>query len=62
MARMASRGAFIILEGCDKCGKTTQCKKLVDTLVHQGIPAKLWRFPGRSRSTVDNRYFDDMCH
>ena len=48
MARMASRGAFIILEGCDKCGKTTQCKKLVDTLTEQGIPVKLWRFPGKT--------------
>lgn len=25
---MQSRGALIVLEGCDRAGKTTQCKKL----------------------------------
>lgn len=25
---MRNRGALIVLEGCDRAGKTTQCKKL----------------------------------
>ena len=41
------RGALIILEGCDKSGKSTQCKKLVDYLVSQSRQAELWRFPGK---------------
>lgn len=41
------RGALIVLEGCDKSGKSTQCKKLVDYLVSQSKKAELWRFPGK---------------
>ena len=41
------RGALIVLEGCDKSGKSTQCKKLVDYLVSQSRQAELWRFPGK---------------
>ncbi len=46
MFRMASRGAFIVFEGCDRCGKTTQCTKLVEALNKDGISARMWRFPG----------------
>ena len=41
------RGALIVFEGCDRSGKSTQCKKLVDALTNDGIKAKLLRFPGR---------------
>ncbi|KAJ7993410.1 hypothetical protein DPEC_G00272150 [Dallia pectoralis] len=42
------RGALIVLEGVDKAGKTTQCKKLVQTLLESGRPAEMMRFPERS--------------
>lgn len=46
---MASkRGALIVLEGVDRAGKTTQCKKLVQALLQSGRPAEMMRFPDRS--------------
>lgn len=35
-----------MLEGVDKAGKTTQCKKLVQALQQSGRPAEMMRFPG----------------
>ena len=49
MSRLISRGALIVFEGCDRSGKSTQCKKLVEALNNDGIKAKLWRFPGRKQ-------------
>lgn len=43
------RGALIVLEGVDKAGKTTQCKKLVQALQQSGRPAEMMRFPGETR-------------
>ncbi|XP_053675924.1 uncharacterized protein LOC128726158 [Anopheles nili] len=42
------RGAFIVLEGCDRTGKTSQCKQLVETLNQAGVQAKYMNFPDRS--------------
>uniref|UniRef100_A0A3B3ZCU1 Thymidylate kinase n=1 Tax=Periophthalmus magnuspinnatus TaxID=409849 RepID=A0A3B3ZCU1_9GOBI len=42
------RGALIVLEGVDKAGKTTQCKKLVQALEMSGRPAEMMRFPDRT--------------
>ncbi|KAG5851163.1 thymidylate kinase isoform X1 [Anguilla anguilla] len=42
------RGALIVLEGVDKAGKTTQCKKLVNALIESGRPAEIMRFPDRT--------------
>lgn len=42
------RGALIVLEGVDKAGKTTQCKKLVQTLQQNGREAEMMRFPDRT--------------
>ncbi|XP_072246255.1 thymidylate kinase [Leuresthes tenuis] len=42
------RGALIVLEGVDKAGKTTQCKKLVNALLQSGRPAEMMRFPDRT--------------
>lgn len=39
-------GAFIVLEGLDRSGKSTQVERLVKTLVAAGHPAKAVRFPG----------------
>ncbi|GAB0097543.1 Thymidylate kinase [Sergentomyia squamirostris] len=45
---MNSRGAFIVLEGCDRSGKTTQSQKLVEKLQEDGVDAKLIKFPDRN--------------
>ena len=42
------RGAFILFEGVDRCGKSTQCKLLVQSLQSRGIEAELWRYPDRT--------------
>ena len=44
--KMARRGVLMVLEGCDRAGKSTQCKKLVKYLVDNNIKAKEWTFPG----------------
>uniref|UniRef100_A0A2P2I1I2 Thymidylate kinase n=1 Tax=Hirondellea gigas TaxID=1518452 RepID=A0A2P2I1I2_9CRUS len=44
----ATRGALIVLEGCDRVGKSTQAKLLVEYLTKRGKPAKLMNFPDRS--------------
>jgi dTMP kinase len=41
------RGAFIVLEGTDRSGKSTQCARLVAALRAQGVDAAGWRFPDR---------------
>ncbi|XP_022174128.1 thymidylate kinase [Myzus persicae] len=48
MTKSAMRGALIVLEGCDRSGKTTQCAKLVEVLNSMKIPAKKISFPDRS--------------
>ena len=43
---MAARGALIVFEGCDRVGKSTQCRKLVEKLLGSGGSVKLMKFPG----------------
>lgn len=45
-ASSAARGAFIILEGLDRSGKTTQVKLLEQRFVEEGSKVKVMRFPG----------------
>lgn len=43
------RGAFFVLEGVDRCGKTTQCSLLLKHLVHTlSLSAVAYRFPDRT--------------
>jgi len=42
------RGALIVIEGCDRSGKTTQCKKLVSLLRDKDISAEYMNFPDRT--------------
>ncbi|KAG0660836.1 Thymidylate kinase [Rhodotorula mucilaginosa] len=56
------RGAFIVLEGLDRSGKSTQVEKLVATLQDRGIDAVTARFPGKmidsylsQKSDLDDR-------
>lgn len=47
-ATKPKRGAFIVIEGLDRAGKTTQVKKLCDRLYSEGHNVKTIRFPGIS--------------
>ncbi|XP_018378561.1 PREDICTED: thymidylate kinase [Trachymyrmex cornetzi] len=44
---MYKRGALIVLEGCDRAGKSTQVKMLMNALNDLRIPAKARAFPNR---------------
>ena len=50
MAGLATtkRGVFVVFEGVDRSGKSTQCKLLVEGLRAKGRSAELRRFPERS--------------
>lgn len=48
ITRIMKRGALIVLEGCDRSGKTTQCRKLAQTLNKRNIIAETMSFPGKS--------------
>jgi aspartyl-tRNA synthetase len=41
------RGAFIVLEGLDRSGKSTQASLLCDSLKAQGRNVLLWKYPAR---------------
>lgn len=43
------RGKFIVFDGNEGCGKSTQAKMLLDAMEKSGIPAKLVRDPGTTR-------------
>jgi dTMP kinase len=48
MATTKPRGAFIVVEGLDKAGKSTQCEALVKNLQQDDIPVKHIRVPDRT--------------
>ena len=52
------RGTFIVLEGVDRCGKTTQASLLVKHLLGLGLAAVAMRFPDRTTMVGDliNQY------
>ncbi len=41
------RGAFILFEGLDRSGKSTQCVRLYEALQKNGVPSIHMRFPGK---------------
>ncbi|BGP45854.1 Thymidylate kinase [Rhodotorula kratochvilovae] len=45
------RGAFIVFEGLDRSGKSTQVARLVDALNQRGVKAVAARFPDRTLTT-----------
>jgi len=48
-AQKPHRGAFVVVEGLDRAGKTTQVKKLCDRLYSEGHNVQMIRFPGNLR-------------
>ncbi|KAH8309407.1 hypothetical protein KR059_009228 [Drosophila kikkawai] len=47
---VVQRGAFIVFEGCDRSGKTTQSRLLAELLNSKGIATVSMNFPERSSS------------
>ena len=45
-----SRGAFVVIEGLDRSGKSTQAARLLARLEVASKPAQLIKFPGKRRS------------
>eukprot|EP00743_Colponemidia_sp_Colp-15_P005632 GILK01006055.1.p1 GENE.GILK01006055.1~~GILK01006055.1.p1 ORF type:complete len:225 (-),score=33.61 GILK01006055.1:292-921(-) len=60
---MSERGVLIVFEGLDRCGKTTQCAKLVEYLNNSNRPTELMRFPERTTTigTMINSYLTNGC-
>lgn len=54
------RGALIILEGCDRVGKSTHSRLLVQALREEGHKAEVLQFPDRSTmiGSVINKYLE----
>ncbi|KAK4513658.1 Ubiquitin- modifier 1 [Mucor velutinosus] len=48
---MVQRGLLIVVEGCDRSGKSTQCENLVGRLQQAGNATELVKFPGKM---IDN--------
>lgn len=46
MSRSAQRAPFIVIEGLDRSGKTTQTRILHTRLQDAGVDVKLIKFPG----------------
>jgi hypothetical protein len=44
----APRGAFVVFEGVDRCGKSSQTRTLVEALNASGTKAELWCYPDRT--------------
>lgn len=51
MKSTLSRGAFIVFEGLDRSGKSTQSIELTKFLISKGFDAKHLRFPDRETNT-----------
>jgi dTMP kinase len=46
MSQTKRRGAFIVIEGLDRSGKSTQAATLLSRLISNGTTATLQKFPG----------------
>ncbi|CAG0881967.1 unnamed protein product [Cyprideis torosa] len=45
------RGALIVLEGCDRSGKSTQCRFIIEYLTRKGLKVEALEFPERTSGT-----------
>lgn len=55
---LVKRGILVVLEGNDRAGKSTQAKKLVESLTSNGHPSKYVSFPDRTTAigSIINQY------
>jgi dTMP kinase len=53
---IGQRGAFIVIEGLDRAGKTTQVQRLCDKLYSQGHNIKTLRFPGNTNISIVEKF------
>ncbi|OIT38736.1 PREDICTED: thymidylate kinase-like isoform X1 [Nicotiana attenuata] len=60
----SSRGALIVLEGLDRCGKTSQSSRLYKYLDEQGYSVESWRFPDRNTGVgqMISSYLANQAH
>ncbi|XP_044272771.1 thymidylate kinase [Tribolium madens] len=58
------RGALIVIEGVDRSGKSTQCKKLVESLKARNVNAALITFPDRTTHIggLIDKYLKQQTH
>mmetsp|Transcript_13882 Transcript_13882/g.30131 ORF Transcript_13882/g.30131 Transcript_13882/m.30131 type:complete len:267 (+) Transcript_13882:62-862(+) len=58
------RGVFILLEGVDRCGKTTQAALLVKHLLSLSLATVAFRFPDRTTQVggLINQYLQSSVH
>ncbi|KAG4305609.1 hypothetical protein PORY_001165 [Pneumocystis oryctolagi] len=58
-----TRGSFIVIEGPDRSGKTTQCKLLAEEFRIKNLPVKIQKFPDRNTEigkTIDMYLSGDL--
>ncbi|XP_011097317.1 thymidylate kinase isoform X1 [Sesamum indicum] len=62
--KIDSRGALIVLEGLDRCGKTSQCSRLLSYLEELGHSVESWRFPDRNTGVgqMISSYLENKSH
>jgi len=48
------RGALIVLEGCDRAGKSTQLKKIAEGLMKENISNEIIAFPSKTQVSHDS--------
>lgn len=58
------RGAFIVIEGLDRAGKSTQCSLLTKALKEKSHKVKEMKFPNRTTSIggMIDSYLKNSCH
>jgi hypothetical protein len=56
------RGALIVFEGCDRSGKSTQCRKLVQILNERNVKAEYMVFPGKCSRICWTRNRNKVCN
>ena len=54
-----NRGAFIVFEGLDRCGKTTQINMLLQALANRGLSCVEMTFPGTAEFIKQTKYKTD---
>lgn len=63
-SRSDPRGALIVLEGLDRCGKTSQCGRLLSFIKESGRSVESWRYPDRDTGVgqMISSYLTNQTH